>query len=988
MYRSTNTYARRFVAPTLALLMFASSAWSQELPEAKTLSGWIESLKESPRGPFERIAWFCEDGSILPPRPYACRSHGGGIQHGMWNARVVALREGGYAVANVLAELEAQDFVGPDADLETLKQILLERFLIGWDDGWIFRGAFSYRGALQSEDEEAGARRVALAMLEDPGWRAPARFFLLREAIRLLPLVGDEGSAQRVRQLALEIADKDDAFMFLRAKIHSVPDAGDAERVREYARRAGRSGLEGQYEELASDIDTLYSGSGAADSARALAEKLGDAALAEVVAAGADRLTREPTTPERLATGSLLLRQVREGFAEIREPELALAALTTSLALESDVYAAGNTLVTEVADASRAQRLELVRHATDALYGVGLISSRQLVGVEESVARLGRTESPSLGDYREELRYLARAPEWSGRSIEYHFSGAAAHLAVLEPEVGLYSQDRLRGSPLLFYGALIDGLTLDANRSAGIEHELFGEAVGAGLRALNPGIARGVLRSAESGVIESDGIYLLPETVSELSPVAGILTLGEGSSLSHVQLLARNLGIPNVVVGTELLEKVQAKIGSPVVLAVSPGGVVRLVDDAPIWDGILGEESAEPGAGLVIRPDLDKLDLGTSELLSLSELRARDSGRTSGPKGANLGELTHSFGDAVPNGFVIPFGTFRRLLDQPLEPGGPSVFEWMKERYDAIAQAKGSAEERQLVSSFLSRLQTWILKADPGTEFRESLRLKLEQEFGSDGSYGVFVRSDTNVEDLPGFTGAGLNLTLPNLVGYEQILAAIHEVWASPFSERSYGWRQTLMEDPEYVFPAIVIQRALPSEKSGVLVTADVEEGHLGWISAAVSEGVGGAVEGQATESLRINTQNGEVRLLAQATAPERAELAPTGGIIHVPASGADAVLTPDEIAQLVALAQEVPWQFSTLWDESGEPLPADIEFAFLGGRLFLLQIRPFVESGAAKESLYLSGLDRGLRARRFRTVSLAEVPRGLPTVSIGGEQQ
>jgi hypothetical protein len=124
MYRSTNTYARRFVAPTLALLVFASSAWSQELPEAKTLSGWIESLKESPRGPFERIAWFCEDGSILPPRPYACRSHGGGIQHGMWNARVVALREGGYAVANVLAELEAQDFVGPEADLETLKQIL------------------------------------------------------------------------------------------------------------------------------------------------------------------------------------------------------------------------------------------------------------------------------------------------------------------------------------------------------------------------------------------------------------------------------------------------------------------------------------------------------------------------------------------------------------------------------------------------------------------------------------------------------------------------------------------------------------------------------------------------------------------------------------------------------------------------------------------------------------------------------------------------
>ena len=53
------------------------------------------------------------------------------------------------------------------------------------------------------------------------------------------------------------------------------------------------------------------------------------------------------------------------------------------------------------------------------------------------------------------------------------------------------------------------------------------------------------------------GIYLLPETVSDLPPVAGILTRGEGSSLSHVQLLARNLGIPNVVVGEERVPAVQ-----------------------------------------------------------------------------------------------------------------------------------------------------------------------------------------------------------------------------------------------------------------------------------------------------------------------------------------------------------------------------------------------------------------------------------------------
>ena len=40
--------------------------------------------------------------------------------------------------------------------------------------------------------------------------------------------------------------------------------------------------------------------------------------------------------------------------------------------------------------------------------------------------------------------------------------------------------------------------------------------------------------------------------------MAGILTLGEGSSLSHVQLLARNLGIPNVVVGREFADAARA----------------------------------------------------------------------------------------------------------------------------------------------------------------------------------------------------------------------------------------------------------------------------------------------------------------------------------------------------------------------------------------------------------------------------------------------
>ena len=72
----------------------------------------------------------------------------------------------------------------------------------------------------------------------------------------------------------------------------------------------------------------------------------------------------------------------------------------------------------------------------------------------------------------------------------------------------------------------------------------------------------------------------------------------------------------------------------------------------------------------------------------------------------------------------------------------------------------------------------------------------MARAFGADFKGGVFVRSDTNVEDLPGFTGAGLNLTLPNLVGFDNLVKGITEVWASPYTARAWAWRQSHMRGP------------------------------------------------------------------------------------------------------------------------------------------------------------------------------------------------
>jgi len=953
------------------LVAIVSETSSAQTQDPTVYRAWIDEMKASPQGPFGGIGWFCNDGTVRGPRA-GCSGHGDGIQHGTWSERTRTLRNDGYLVANVLADLHASQFTGPDADLDLLRQIVLERFLIGWDQGWISRGAFTYRGAYQIEDEEAGARRVVLGILEDPKWREPSRYALLRETVRLLPIHVDTVSAAQVRADALSLASADPGFMRLRAKIHNAPDAADADRVREYAAAHGRNG--GRYEALAHSIDRLYAPEGALAAVLKLAPIIAKPDVEKQLREKSEEFEDDVKPGRKLAAAARLLRLLRQTFPTIEDPNVALETILTSLALEREVWSAGNVALSKIDGLTRRTRLWLLGYTADALYGIGMLSTRELDGVEQAIIAI-ESKSPPLREYRDTVRYLSRIPEWGSRTLEFHFGTTIGRWNALDPAVRQYVPDRLRGSPMLTYSQILDHVVVDVNGLSGIEHEVLGDTSASGVRALNPGLARGTLRELEEGqsalALDPNGIYLLPETTPDLAPVAGILTSGEGSSLSHVQLLARNLGIPNVVIGASVLPRIEKAKGKKVVLAVSPGGVVQLAPDGPRWNAVFGAESRASGDAR-IRIEPAKLDLQTTDFLSFKDVRAWDSGRIVGPKGANLGELHFAFGDTVPNGFVIPFGAFRRVLDQPIEPGGPSAWNFMKQRYAAIARASGG-EKQQLIAAFLDRLRAWIRSVDPGSSFEAQLRWNLEQHFGPRD--GVFVRSDTNVEDLAGFTGAGLNQTIPNVVGYDAILQAIRDVWASPFTDRAYSWRQSHMDKPEYVFPAVVVQRAFPSEKSGVLVTADVERGDANFLSVAVNEGVSGAVDGQPAESLRIDAVSGRVTVLAQAAASERLVLSPSGGVVRQPASGVDRLLDAGEIKQLLAFAKQVPSRFPSLRTITGESMPADVEFAFKGGKLALLQIRPFNESRRAQKSQYLAQLDAPFAARGDVPVQLGVAP-------------
>jgi hypothetical protein len=968
--------AIRIAAIVLFLLVLtATSQIAAELPPRETLRQWVEEMKTNSRGPFARIRWFCNDGSILPPKPYACRDHGGGVQHGEWSDQVKRLRAGGYYIGNVLAALDIDQVTGAPGYSDLYNQILIEKFLIAADDGWIFHKARYYRGSVQAENETAVARELLLGLAGKDVWSSRG-FVPLRIGASLLGHGVETASVAKVRQHSLALSEKDKQFLPLRAKIHNQPDREDAERVRDYAAGVRDPELAAEYERLAAEIDKVFASQSTSRRLKEFKKKIsGNPELAREIETAVKALETTEDPAIRFATTCRIMAKIREQLLHIRGAELRLAAVDTGLAIEIEQYTAGRALIGRLQAASRRERLQWLKDSSFAIYGAGLISAVQLQDLQATFVKF-EGNTISLKNYKAALDYLARVPGWCTQWLRFHFNESKRKLTEIEPLADRVIQDTLRGGPLFFYSNVLDSLLRDANQLVGLRHELFGRDVGAGLRSLNPGLAHGKLRlrpADHHDDFDPQGIYLLPETIAALPPVAGILTAGEGNPLSHVQLLARNLGIPNVTVDENLIPELTDYQGQKIILAASPAGSVQLMLDKGQLDQIFEQTGSSQN---LIRPDLQKLDLKIRDFIPLSRLRAADSGRIVGPKAANLGELYHHYPEAVANGLAIPFGVFRSLLDQPAKNGRQTIFEWMEAEYAAIqTMPSGSAKRAEKMESLRKQLENYILNADPGDDFRRRLAAAMDTVFGPDGTYGVFVRSDTNVEDLPGFTGAGLNKTIPNRVGFENVLAAIPLVWASPFSKRAFAWRQSHMDHPQHVYSSVLLLRSIPSEKSGVMVTRDIETGEPGWLSVAVNEGVGGAVDGQAAESLRINMKTGEVRMLAQATTPWRRVLHSTGGMDKELIKDAGIVLSPDEIKQLIDLAQDLPQRYPSILDAGGNPAPADIEFGFVKGKLQLFQIRPFLESAQARSNEYLNDLDKGMMSQLNQTVELDERP-------------
>lgn len=860
-------------------------------------------------------------------------------------------------LGQILTDTPFEAFADPTDGFDRAKQYQMERFLQNADDGWILRQARFYRGAVQAEDEEDWGYRFLTDVLSDSTLVA-SQWFLIRQLVNDIPNGANDSRLPVIRALAKTIADSVAAFREIRIKIHGHPDATDLGTVARFQRArsvAWSSRVDSLMTDLRRRLADAYRKPDFA-SLKARVAQLGLGSLARAY----DGLIEAASAGDAVESTHLLsdlLLQLREAFPRV-EPGRRLEAVRISLLLERHLFQSAGSWTPSTLDGYYSK----VRALARALAGTGLIELWELRMLSLQ-SDLPDTPDVDLSAAWASAQTLRRAAGWGAGMVDAHYARVTRTFSAFEPLAAGFIDDRIRGSILLRYGEAAGGLVESIARQGVLSSHLPGDIDASSVLGLNPGVAKGRLHVITGSIddvrFRSDGIYLMAYPPADMKPVAGIGTVSEGNPVSHVQLLARNLGIPNATLSIETLRRMKAFEGREMFMAVSSRGSVvgRPVEEMTAEERSLVARQVS-GADRLTVPT-DRLKLSVQRLPSLLELRKTDSGGLCGPKAANLAELRFLFPDRVAPGFVIPFGVYKQHMMQQMSGKHTTYWAFLQDTWREASAMRAEAANQDEVEHFLlTRLEVLreeirripLLPDFVSTLERRSLAVFLKPL----GSQAVFVRSDTNMEDLKSFTGAGLNLTVPNVAGKAAILQAIRDVWASPFTERSYRWRQRLLNNPIDVYPSILLLASVPVDRSGVMITSDVTTGESKRLTVSFSRGPGGAVEGQAAETWLINL-TGAVTLLSPSREPSYVTLPRTGGVERAYTSFERPILDAAKRNAIREMAGEIKLRLA----REGMEGPHDVELGFLNQKIILFQVRPFVENRNAARTAYLSGLDR-----------------------------
>lgn len=424
-----------------------------------------------------------------------------------------------------------------------------------------------------------------------------------------------------------------------------------------------------------------------------------------------------------------------------------------------------------------------------------------------------------------------------------------------------------------------------------------------------------------------DDIAVLRQVPISLPPVAGVLTERPSTALSHVNLLAKGWGIPNAYV-RDAAAVLREHEGHWVALKVAASGyqLRRLTPEEiaalPPRNVRTAAIGAVPGGAKAARPDLRE-----ARLLPLANLRARNSAQC-GSKAANLGAVLAARipQTTVPDGFCIPFAHYDRFMRANDLAG----------RIARMQQQPGFASDPQVRQKALAQLRDeivqWPVDAAAAAAWRAAWQSQL-------GGGGVFVRSSSNSEDLPGFSGAGLYSTVPNVKTGDALELAVKKVWASVFNPEAWEARSAAGFGAESVVMGVFVQTAIDSTNAGVMITRDPFDAghpHVTYISAKRGIGIR-VVEGKrVAEQVMYSSWSKAIQVLSRSAEETALQLDKDGGVKEVPVEVGRHVLTDELVVRLANVGAAVKRTFNGV--------DQDIEWATVGDKIVLLQARPYVE--------------------------------------------
>ncbi|TME76982.1 MAG: phosphoenolpyruvate synthase, partial [Chloroflexi bacterium] len=199
-----------------------------------------------------------------------------------------------------------------------------------------------------------------------------------------------------------------------------------------------------------------------------------------------------------------------------------------------------------------------------------------------------------------------------------------------------------------------------------------------------------------------------------------------------------------------------------------------------------------------------------------------------GGKGANLGEISKIEGIRVPDGFCISAEAFKRSVGETSS---------IKELLDNLSLLK--VEDRDEIGELSSEIRRSIEGLAIPQDINKEVTSFLSR-LGEKHSYAV--RSSATAEDLPTASFAGQHDTYLNVVGTEAILRNISKCWASLFTQRAVIYRLQNGLDHRKVHMAVVVQKMVFPQASGILFTADPVTSSRKVLSIDASFGLGEAL--------------------------------------------------------------------------------------------------------------------------------------------------